>query len=73
MKGRRVEVLTFLVRIRLDLRFLWASWASEILSVKDLLLLFQWTLISLAALFIKLLTSYLSCLVPALPARKGEM
>ena len=61
-------VLTFLVRMRLLLRFLWASWHSLMRSVKALLVLFQWTLMSLAALLIRLFTSYLSCLVPALPA-----
>ena len=61
-------VLTFLVRMRLLLRFLWASWHSLMRSVKARLVLFQWTLMSLAALLIRLFTSYLSCLVPALPA-----
>ena len=61
-------VLTFLVRMRLLLRFLWASWHSLILSVKARLVLFQCTLMSLAALLIRLFTSYLICLVPARPA-----
>ena len=76
------KLLTFFVRIRLDLRFLCASWHSLILnylseavfreeanlSVKALLVLFQWTDMSEAALLIKLFTSYLSCRVADLPA-----
>ncbi len=52
-----VGLLTFLVRMRLDLRLRWASCVSEILSVKARLVLFQWTLMSLAALLIRLFTS----------------
>ena len=77
------RLLTFFVRIRLDLRLRWASWHSLILkaqhdetrraivrnlSVKARLVLFQWTDMSEAALLMRLLTSYLSCRVAERPA-----
>merc|ERR1719234_1425137 len=63
-----LSAISFFVKIRFDLRFLCASWHSLILSVKALLVLFQWTDMSEAALLIRLFTSYLSCLVADLPA-----
>ena len=82
------RLLTFLVRIRLDFRFLWASWHSLILkthhnearmakimnlSVKARLVLFQWTDMSEAALLMRLLTSYLSCRVAERPAAQVHL